>query len=177
MKIERKEARGDSKLNKREFLAELEDIIHDTIFIGGDTDDLNHEISSNMRGISMNQAFIDQCSVSELMDFFHRVIGNRKQQILNSKHEHGMLFYVWFDWMALQLRFCLISEFHEKLPFGCEIKILDELEPILHEFIDFPYHDGIPFEEGSEVEGVEMENSENESKPLHVFLIKLLKDS
>ncbi|WP_460014446.1 hypothetical protein [Lysinibacillus sp. CTST325] len=82
-----------------------------------------------------------------------------------------MLFYVWFDRQAAQLRFNLILDYDFKLPFGCEIEIIDNLERIIEEFLSFPYHDGFPFEEVSdEDEGIEKEQSSN---ILKVFLYKI----
>ncbi|WP_246277399.1 hypothetical protein [Neobacillus endophyticus] len=81
-----------------------------------------------------------------------------------------MLFYVWFDWQAAQLRFNMVSNYDSKLPFSCEIETTDKLEPIIEEFLSFPYHNGFPVEEISE----EDEWLEEESNfPLKVFLCKI----
>ncbi|AOZ90756.1 hypothetical protein [Paenibacillus crassostreae] len=50
-----------------------------------------------------------------------------------------MIFYLWFDWMASQLRFNLISNVNEHLPFQCEIEILDSMEEIINEFLEWPF--------------------------------------
>ncbi|MGG4447975.1 hypothetical protein ABEX29_10635 [Brevibacillus porteri] len=118
-------------MNKDDFLIELEDI----------------------------KQLASQFTVSDFMNFFHKVIENRKQQILKSNSDHGMLLYVWFDWQASRLKFNLISQVHERLPF---IEIIDELEPIINEFLHFSYHDGFV-------------DFDRELDPVKVFLISLQK--
>ncbi|MFC8688881.1 hypothetical protein [Brevibacillus porteri] len=163
-------------MNKDDFLIELEDIVYDSLFIGGHKDDLNKEISSNMWSISLSMQLASQFTVSDFMNFFHKVIENRQEQIFKSNSDHGMLLYVWFDWQASQLRFNLISQIHKRLPFSGKIEILDELEPIINEFIDFPYHDGIPIvettNEGDDVQA----DFDRELDPVKVFLISLPKE-
>jgi hypothetical protein len=81
-----------------------------------------------------------------------------------------MLFYVWFDWQAAQLRFNLISDYESKLPFSLEIETINNLKPIIEEFLCFPYHNGFPVEEISdEDERIE----ERSSHPLKVFQCKI----
>lgn len=162
-------------MNKDDFLIELEDIVYDSLFIGGHKDDLNKEISANRWSISLSRQLASQLTVSDFMNFFHKVIEDRQQQILKSNSDHGMLLYVWFDWQASQLRFNLISQIHERLPFNGKIEILDELETIINEFIHFPYHDGIPIgetaNEGNDVQA----DFDRELDPVKVFLISLPK--
>ena len=81
-----------------------------------------------------------------------------------------MLFYVWFDWQAAQLRFNFISDYNSNLLFGCKIETIDNIKPIIEEFLSFHYHDGFQAEEVSdEGEGIEEQSSE----PLKVFLYKI----
>ncbi|NTU19901.1 hypothetical protein HPY28_06145 [Brevibacillus sp. HB1.2] len=154
--------KGEVLVNKDDFLIELEDIVYDSLFIGGHKDDLNKEISANMWSISLSKQLASQFTVSDFMNFFHKVIENRKQQILKSNSDHGMLLYVWFDWQASRLKFNLISQVHERLPFSGKIEIIDELEPIINEFLHFSYHDGFV-------------DFDRELDPVKVFLISLQK--
>ncbi|PSK20128.1 hypothetical protein C7R94_05935 [Brevibacillus sp. NRRL NRS-603] len=165
--------KGEVLVNKNDFLIELEDIVYDSLFIGSHKEDLNKEISANRWSISLSMRLASQFTVSDFMNFFHKVIENRQQQILKSNSDHGMLLYVWFDWQASQLRFNLISQIHEKLPFSEKIEILDKLEPIINEFIYFPYHDGIPIVETAN-EGNDVQ-ADRELDPVKVFLISLPK--
>ncbi|MCT9872435.1 hypothetical protein, partial [Paenarthrobacter aurescens] len=81
--------------------------------------------------------------MKELKDFFIKVIDNRANQIVNSKSNHGMFFYVWFDWQSSRLRLNLISDFHKRLPYGREYNVLNSLELIIEEYLNYPYHDGL----------------------------------
>ncbi|BAH44687.1 conserved hypothetical protein [Brevibacillus brevis NBRC 100599] len=167
--------KGEVLVNKDEFLIELEDIVYDSLFIGGHKDDLNKEISANRWSISLSMQLASQFTVFDFMNFFRKVIENRQQQILKSNSDHGMLLYVWFDWQASQLRFNLISQIHERLPFSGKIEILDELEPIINEFIHFPYHDGIPIGEAANEGNDVQADFVREPEPVKVFLTSLPK--
>ncbi|WP_051556819.1 hypothetical protein [Brevibacillus agri] len=151
-------------MNRDDFLRELEDIVQDPIFIGKNTQDLQNEISANMWSISLGTPLAEQLTAADLKDFFQRVIANRELQIIESKCEHGMLFYVWIDWQAAQLRLNLISQVHGQLPFREEIEIVNELEPLLRDFIHLSHRDGFLIEE---------EVPEEKSGRTQVFLIAL----
>jgi len=153
-------------MHKKEFLQELEEIVDDKIFIGSNLDYLDDEISNNTWSISMKQKLVNEFKVEDLIDFFSKVIQNRKEQIINSKYNHGMLFYVWFDRFSARLRFNLISDFHTNLPFGGDIQIIDIITPIIEEFLNFPYHDGLVIEESDVVEESTIELVE----PVKVYL-------
>ena len=58
-----------------------------------------------------------------------------------------VIFYAWFDEQAGQLRFNLLSDVHEDLPFGCRIRKHTTLTPILKQFLESTTLDGIPFDE------------------------------
>lgn len=78
------------------------------------------------------------------MTFFDKVIKSREKQIKNSKYNHGMIFYLWFEWMSGRLRFNLISDFHAKLPFKCKLSEVNSIVNIIIDFLDYDYHDGLP---------------------------------
>lgn len=82
-----------------------------------------------------------------------------------------MLFYIWFDWQSAEKKFNLISDYDTALPFGCEIEITNRLEPIIEDFLRFPYHDGFPFEEVRNDDEQMEEVVEGET--LRVFLLKI----
>lgn len=154
-------------MDKNEFFQDLEEIVVDPLFIGNSKEDIDQEISNNTWSISVSNEMNIKLSVKDFKDFFREVISNRSKQIKMSNK--GMLFYVWFDWQAAQLRFNLISDYDSKLPFSCEIETIDNLEPVIEEFLSFPYHDGFPVEDiREEDEGVEENNN-----PIKIFLCKI----
>ena len=164
-------------MNKQEFFADLKEIITDKIYIGDSVSELQDESSNNKWGISISQELCEITKKQELLDFFEAVIENRKEQILNSKKNHGMLFYLWFDEQAGELRFNLISEFHTKLPFRAKYNVIDKPDEIIEDFLNYKYHDGIPFEDFVEV--TEENNSEekfDESKYIfNVYCLNIRK--
>lgn len=104
-------------MTKDQYFKNLEEIITDPIFIGSSKKDRDQEIDNNMWRITLERNLARQISVNEFVEFLNRIIENRQDQVRASNEEHGMIFYLWFDWQASQLRFNLISNIHEQLPF------------------------------------------------------------
>lgn len=154
-----------------EFFQGLEEIVVDPLYIGDSEADIDQEIANNTWSISISNQLGAQLSVKDFIDFFEKVISNRCDQIKHSYNNTGMIFYVWFDWQSAQLRFSLISDYDSKLPFVCEIENTDKLEPIIEEFLSYPFHDGFPAEEVN-VEDKDIEK-EQKSKSLKVFFYKI----
>ncbi|KRE50589.1 hypothetical protein [Paenibacillus sp. Soil522] len=160
-------------MNKEEFLKELDEIVEDKMFIGNGIEDLEEEISQNTWSISMSQQLANEFTVIEMRNFFCKVISNRGEQIGKSNCKNGMIFYVWFDWLSGRLRFNLITDIHTKLPFKCKIERLENIDSVINEFLTYPYHDGIPFEEATDDdEGIK---EDTEVDPLNVFLYRIEK--
>ncbi|WP_199718865.1 hypothetical protein, partial [Halorubrum sp. Atlit-9R] len=140
------------------------------IFIGRKIDDLERETTQNTWSISMSQQLVEEFKIEDLRDFFYKVIMNRSEQIGMSDSKNGMFFYIWFDYLSGRLRFNLISDMHTKLPFKCKIEKLESIDPIINEFLTFPYHDGFPFEEVTDDEIEEETEEETEVGSLDVYL-------
>lgn len=157
-------------MSKKEFIEELNEIIKDPIFIGNSIEDLFSETGENTWSVSMGQALVDEFTKEELVLFFTQVQTNRKEQIVQTS-DHPIIFYAWFDWQAASLKFSLISDFHEKLPFGRPYKTIASIEPIVAEFLQFPFHEGLPITETHDEISNEMEEDEEVIEPLNVFSI------
>ncbi|WP_202915356.1 hypothetical protein [Paenibacillus paridis] len=158
-------------MNKEEYLRELDEIIEDKMFIGNDINDLETESSQNTWSISMSQQLASEFTVWEIRNFFKNVITNKAEQLTKANCNHGMLFYVWFDFQSGRLRFNFISNIHKRLPFKCEIETIENMDSIIYAFLEYPYHDGIPFEEEIDKDEASVENTE--VNLLHVFLYEL----
>lgn len=159
---------------KFEFLKKLEEIIYDDILIGDSVDYLNSETRQNKWSFSISQELANEFDNQDLIIFFEKVLKNRKQQI-KTNNKKGMIFYLWFDKQSASLAFNLICEEHIKLPFGCEIKLIDDYEEIISDFLNYPYHDGFPIEEVDNDQN-EIDDSDEEItvvEPLKVFTLKL----
>ena len=125
-------------------LAWLEEIINDKLTIGNTLNDLDDELKNNTWTISINTDERKTVTEDDLLEFFTLLMRNRHEQISNKSKDHGMHFYVWYDRQASQLRFSVISDFHDELPFKVKIKQVD-LKDIIHEF--FQSKDLIPFDD------------------------------
>lgn len=88
------------QMDKKQFLAELDEILGDSAYIGKSIEDIGEEISRNMWSISLSQQLAAEFTVTELDSFLQNVISNRSEQIAKLECNHGMFFYVWFDWMS-----------------------------------------------------------------------------
>lgn len=131
-----------------EYFENLFEIIDDPIYIGLSEDDLQSEIKNNTWRISASQEEVESLKKADFILFFQKVIANRLAQIRNSSSTHGMIFYMWFDEQASQIRFSLISDFHKALPIrNPNLRFLETPETIYDQFLDSSYHDGISFTE------------------------------
>ncbi|WCM59862.1 hypothetical protein [Paenibacillus polymyxa] len=155
--------------NKELYFKDLENIITDTIFIGSSEYDLDEESANNMWCISSNIELKKALTLKDYRDFFNRVIQNRRDQIIGSTLNHGMIFYLWFDQLACQLRFNLISDLHKKLPFQCDLEIIEHMDDMILAFLNSPFHEGLP------IEGY-YDNIEKKPFILKVYQIILNKD-
>jgi len=102
-----------------------------------------------------------------------KVVENRQQQLDQGNSNHGMIFYLWFDEQALQLRFNLISDFHERLPFTCQLNVLPTPGPILDRYLHYPYHEMIPWDALHDVSRVKSDPDTQESVVLDIAQLKL----
>lgn len=139
--------------SKHEYLQDLQEVVDDPMFIGSSQEDLMREIETNMWRLSCSRAIAEQLTVEDLEAFFDDVVESRRAQLRASELEHGMLFYVWFDEQAGQLRFNLISDVHSELPFRCQTRRVSELGKVISQFLESRWLDGIPFEELERIEG------------------------
>lgn len=113
----------------------MQQIINDKLTFGNFIDDLKIELSENTWSVSLNRLEKREITADELQTFIEAVISNRQTQISEQSRNHGMIFYLWHDRQAGQLRFSLISDWHEKLPFSAKI-INEDLENIIREFLN-----------------------------------------
>jgi hypothetical protein len=150
-------------MNKEQYFKNLEDIITDPIYVGTSIEELNDEINNNSWRITLEQSLSSEITVNDFVEFFSDVIQNRKHQLSNANETHGMIFYLWFDRMASQIRFNLISDFHDNLPFQCEIDVLESIETIIQDFLEYPFLNGLPIDGNSD---------ESEQKPYKLEVYK-----
>jgi hypothetical protein len=156
-----------------DWLASYYDVIEARIFIGSTENDLPAEIRTNMWGIALSEQECGYLTTADLLDLLTKVIENRRQQLDQANSDHGMIFYLWFDEQALQLRFNLISDFHKRLPFACQLNILMTPQPILDRYLRYPYHETMPRDALHEVAEVSGGPDTQEPVVLDVTLLRL----
>ncbi|MBC1374014.1 hypothetical protein HCB45_03510 [Listeria sp. FSL L7-0091] len=127
-------------MDKKEFLQELEEIVSDPIFIGKNKSERQKEIDNNMWCISINVKVVEGITLEDLLIFIKRVISNRNEQVQKLKLSKTILFYLWFDAQASQIRFNVISNYDIALPFGCKTTFVDNYDCIIKEFLQTAYH-------------------------------------
>ena len=129
-------------MTKKEFIESLEEIVTDKIFITSETDSIDKEVSSNMWRISTDNDVISQLSTQDLLNVIQRIKVNRHGQLTKSAETVDLIFYMWHDVQASQLRFNFINSNHQKLPFGTTINLVEYESIIINEFLSDEYHSG-----------------------------------
>lgn len=130
---------------------DLEEIIESPIFIACGKNSLDKEISTNMWAISFDNAIIKQITIDKLLQFTDNLLNQRKQQLSALNVYCGVIFYMWFDEMASQLRFSMISGLNKTLPFGCQLNIVDSRNTILAQFLQSQHNSEIGWDELKEI--------------------------
>lgn len=156
------------RVNKTDFFNDLSSQISEPLYLTDKTDEVNEEIKHNHWSISATKDIITQTTTTDFLDFIQKVKENYKNQLDNSSHDIDLIFYLWFDEMAGQLRFNFINSNHDKLPFGCQLKHTDRPEEIVDEFIKSKYLEGIPWTELETIETKEeLAEADRREKELH----------
>lgn len=125
---------------------DFQTIIDAPITITGDRKRLDDETYENMWALSFDEQATKNITLEELTLFVNALIHKRKQQLLEQYPNCPATFYLWFDEMAGQLRFNVISG-HVKPPFGCLTELANSAQDILKEFIMSHNNTNIPWEE------------------------------
>ena len=100
----------------------------------------------------------------------------QKQQLQQSDVDINLLYYLWFDEQAGQLRFNFINSNHDKLPFRCKLVFVDSEKEIIDDFLNSNYLDGIPWSEFKVVDKTKQENvAAVEEENLETFTLKVYK--
>ena len=155
-------------------LDQCELIINDTLHLSGIP---SEEIYHNMWCIGLEDDLIKSITCKELKHVVNRLIENRQQQLKHINFHKNVVFYMWFDQQALQLRFNIISGDETKLPFGCKVQLVNDFESILNNFMNeardvIEYGGDIQFFDKKD--GDHWDEDENEEEyVLNVFAEKL----
>jgi hypothetical protein len=150
----------------------FDEIINSPVFIDFDKMLQNKEIYENMWVISIDSKILKQLTIECLSTFIDVLLKKRTQQILQLSLSCPVIFYMWFDEMAAQLRFNIISNLNEKLPFKCKLNIVPSPDSILNQFLISQQHPEISWDELEEVSD-DFDDKETDNFVLDVFVIQL----
>lgn len=114
-------------------LDELNLIINDTLCISGIQ---SEEINQNMWCVGLEGDFISSITVEQLKIFLDSLIEKKEQQVNCVGVKKNIIFYMWFDQQALQLRFNVITGNTKSLPFKSKVQLFNIPDFILNDFID-----------------------------------------
>jgi hypothetical protein len=152
--------------------SDFKTIIDSAIFISCDKTQQKQETLENMWAISIDPGILDTLTINNLLEFIDTLLKKRILQLSQLNASCPVVFYLWFDEMAAQLRFNIISNFNESPPFECDIEIVDSVLPILEDFLKSHYHEGISWSELEESDN-DIEDNENELFSLKVFTLQI----
>ena len=105
--------------------------------------EIQREAIENLRyfALPQGQAAPDIATVEA---FVARVVEARREH-LRARTRRAMTMYWWHDALAGQLRYSLVSSSHRRLPFRARVQHVDRLTPILQEWLESPWLQGIPW--------------------------------
>lgn len=138
--------------NKADFFNDLSNQISEPLYLTDKTDEIHEEINYNNWILSAPTDIISQTTTTDFLEFIQKVKDNYNNQLDKSQLDIDLIFYLWFDEMAGQLRFNFINSNHGKLPFDCKLKLTDSPEEIVDKYLKSQYHDGIPWNELETIE-------------------------
>jgi hypothetical protein len=133
--------------NKEDFFNELSSQISEPMYLTDKTDDVNEEIKHNLWILKAPPDIVVQTTTADFLEFIQNIKDNYKRQLDKSQLDINLIFYLWFDEFAGQLRFNFINSNHDKLPFGCKLKYTEKPEEIVEKYLNSQYHEGIPWNE------------------------------
>ncbi len=118
-----------------EKISDLDQLLDAQVCLSGDLSQELYETYQNGWGIILSHKIIKKITADDLADFFLKLIAIRTQQVSMMKPLEQGILYIWFDEIALQLCFNILSAQHQKLPFGCKVNIIDSPYPIFQQFV------------------------------------------
>ncbi len=155
--------------NKTNFFNDLLSQISEPLYLTDKTDELHEEIKFNHWVLTAPSDIVAQTKTTDFLEFIQKVKDNYKSQLDQSQLDIDLIFYLWFDEMAVQLRFNFINSNHGKLPFSCKLKYTDSPEEIVDQYLKSKYQDQvIPWDELHAVETPEeIAETDRLEKELH----------
>ena len=105
------------------------DELDDEVFINV-SQEINVEANENLAAFGFNEHLLTEWGKQSIADF---IVGCLEIYKAKNKGDR-MVFYVWLDDLAGQIRISAVSKVHQKLPFRCELNLCS-LEKIVDSII------------------------------------------
>ena len=115
-------------------LIDLQKIIISTIYLEEETATSQENILENTWAITCSNKLLKKMKLKDLCRFVSHLIQYRSEQISQMDLSTKATFYIWFDALALQLRFNILSGENIELPFGCTLNFVTSYEVILQQY-------------------------------------------
>jgi len=128
-------------------ISDFKVIMDSFVLITGSVVSKDKETDVNMWCLSFDKNALEEFSKGKLVELVAALVDKKKRQIAEMYNSSPATFYMWFDEMAAQLRFNIVSGHNVQLPFGCSVEIVDCIEPIVQELMASHYHEGISWSE------------------------------
>lgn len=143
-------------VNKTDYFNYLLTCLSEPIYLTDKTDELKEEIKYNLWALAAPAEIIAQVTTADYVELIEKVKESHKVQLGKSQLNIDLIFYLWFDEMAGQLRFNFINSNHLVLPFGCKLKYANKPDEIVEQYLTSRYNtQTIPWEELRTIETAE----------------------
>jgi hypothetical protein len=126
------------------------------LLFSNDPNQLDSEARQNMRSIqSFNRLLhknrISVHEVSIALTYIERSMEDYLRRFYNEK---SFLFYVWPDALVPAIRFSVVSDFNDRLPFDCILNVTHDIKALIEEYKAAAAFNGVPILEHEEqIEG------------------------
>jgi len=126
-------------------ITDLYQIFGESIYLSGKIteDNMYKELYANSWGIIVDDELAKTIKIDELAEFISDLVKFRSKEISMIKPTPKATLYFWFDEMALQLCFNILSGENRDLPFGCKVNFVDSPYPILNLFLKIAYNNAL----------------------------------
>ncbi len=113
----------------------------DLVFTGN----VDEEIDANMWAITFDCSLAEYITIVELKKCIDAFLEKKREQA--AECAIPIACYIWVDEQAFQLCLNIISGHTTKLPFGCKINLVEDINPILEKFLTSARVGVIPWED------------------------------
>ncbi|WP_405199099.1 hypothetical protein [Christiangramia sp. LLG6405-1] len=160
-------------MSKEEYFNQYESYIAEKIFLTDETSQVENEIYENMLSFTISKKHLAKLKVTDFISFLSRIKKNRKSQINVSQTISNLIYYIWFDEMAGQLRLNFINSNHSELPFEADLEFTSNEVDIIDEFLHSEYLNEITWDKLSDDTG---DQQNEKSAEIIDFKLKVYKE-